>query len=404
MTGTGCLAPPPFTALAGALRTCVLIADPGQAQRLRPAWNELLARSAGNELTLTPDWLLTWWRVYGPLQGRQLRLALFFDAGRLVGLAPLLRRRHWYAPGVPFRRLEFLGSGEREGHAICSPYLNVLAERGAEEAVARALAEAVAAGVLGSWDEVVLPMMAGDGPMPELLVASFRRSGLPAESVATGGAPYVPLPPTWDAYLQRLSPDHRRLLVRSLRAFDAYGGGTCRVERVAGPADLERGKRILIGLHHARWQQASQAGVFRSPLFLRFHDEVMPWLLEQGALELTWMSVRGEPVAAVYAMVWAGKVYFYQTGRQPDLPGQLRPGAVLIAHTLRSAIEAGRREFDFLPGVSRYKREMALAVRPLVCVRVVRPCLVERLRRLAQWGRGGARLVRRAFRAVRGRC
>ena len=41
----------------------------------------------------------------------------------------------------------------------------------------------------------------------------------------------------------------------------------------------------------------------------------MAWLLEQGALELLWLSVRGEPVAALYGMVWAGKVYAYQCGR-----------------------------------------------------------------------------------------
>jgi CelD/BcsL family acetyltransferase involved in cellulose biosynthesis len=390
MTCADCLAPP-----AG--RTCVLVTDPAQAERLRPAWDELLTRSASNELTLTPDWLLTWWRVYGPLQGRQLRLALFHDAGRLVGLAPLLARRHWYAPGIPFRRLEFLGSGEREEHGICSPYLNVLAERGAEDAVARALAAAVATGALGRWDEVVLPTMAGDGPMPELLVTAFRRVGLSAASEVTGGSPYVPLPATWDAYLQALPNSHRRLLLRSLRAFEEHSGGDWCVERVAERADLEKGKGILLALHRARWQQAGLPGVFGSPHFLRFHDEAMSWLLAQGGLELLWLSVRGEPVAAVYAMVRAGKVYFYQTGRKPDLPGQVRPGAVLIAHALRSAIEAGRREFDLLSGVSRYKLEMALAVRPLVRVRVVRACLAERLRRLAEWGRSGVRLVRRAL-------
>ena len=121
--------------------------------------------------------MLTWWGVYGPTQGRRLRLGLFRDGGRLVGLAPLLHRTHWHRGVVPFRRLEFLASGERDGHGICSNHLNVIAERGAEEAVARSLATAVTAGTFGAWDELVLPMMDGDGPMPALLTAAFRDAG-----------------------------------------------------------------------------------------------------------------------------------------------------------------------------------------------------------------------------------
>ena len=118
--------------------SCRLVTDPAEAERLRPAWTDLLGRSGRPELAASPDWMLIWWGVYGPTQGRRLRLALFHDAGRLVGLAPLLRRTHWHRGVLPFRRLEFLASGEREGHGICSNHLNVIAERGAEEAVARA--------------------------------------------------------------------------------------------------------------------------------------------------------------------------------------------------------------------------------------------------------------------------
>src|SRR5205823_4557376 len=82
---------------------CTVVTDPVEAERLRPEWSALLERSARNELTQSPDWLLTWWRVYGGLHGRQLRLGLFHDAGRLIGLAPLLRRRHWYGRTLPFR-------------------------------------------------------------------------------------------------------------------------------------------------------------------------------------------------------------------------------------------------------------------------------------------------------------
>lgn len=376
--------------------SCEVVTDPAEAERLRPDWSDLLVRSGRNELTLAPDWLLTWQRVYGRLQGRRLRLVAFRDSGRLLGLAPLLRRRCWYRGVVPFRRLEFLASGEREGNGICSNHLNVIAERGAEEAVARGLAAAAAAGALGTWDEMVLPMMDGDGPMPSLLAAAFRDHGLPVETVETARAPYIPLPATWDAYLKSLSCTHRRQVTRSLRAFERWACGEARLECATDAAGLEKGKRVLIDLHHSRWSEGGQSGVFRSPSFLEFHDGMMRRLLECGALELLWLTVRGEPVAALYGMRWGDKVYAYQTGRRLDVPANIRPGGVILAYAVRRAIEAGRREFDLLADEAPYKMQLAPAVRPLVQVRVVRHGVRERVRRLMERCVEAMRPLRRA--------
>ncbi|MBV9123386.1 MAG: GNAT family N-acetyltransferase, partial [Planctomycetes bacterium] len=378
----------------------VVVSDPAEAERLRPAWASLLERSARPELTQSPDWLLTWWQVYGQRQGGQLRLGLFHAGDRLVGLAPFLRRRYWYGRGLPFRRLEFLGSGEAPAHGIYSNHLAVLTERGAEEGVAARLVQAVVEGAFGSWDEVVLPMMAGDLPLPGLLVSAFRAAGLNAELTETARAPYAPLPGSWDAYLRGLSAHKRKNIRRSLKVFEAWAGGTTRLECVHGLADLDRGKEILVRLHHERWHSAGQPGVFRSPLYLQFHDALMPRLAESGALELLWLCARNEPVAVLYGMVWSGKVYAYQIGRRTDLPAHLRPGMVLLALAIRRAIEAGRGEFDLLADDVFYKRELAPQSRPLVRVRAVRPSLREEIRRGARSLAGQGILCR--FRSGRG--
>jgi CelD/BcsL family acetyltransferase involved in cellulose biosynthesis len=125
--------------------------------------------------------------------------------------------------------------------------------------------------------------------------------------------------------------------------------------------------------------------VFRSPLYLRFHDAVMRDLAQSGDLELHWLCARGEPVAALYGMHHAGKVYAYQTGRRTDLPGNLRPGAVLLALVIRRAIEKGRRELDLLADEAPYKLQFATRSRPLVQVRAARPSLVEGVRRVFRW-------------------
>jgi CelD/BcsL family acetyltransferase involved in cellulose biosynthesis len=370
---------------------CSVISDPAEAESLRPVWTDLLERSERNELTQTPDWLLTWWRVFGGLNGRQLRLGLFHDGDRLVGLAPLLRRRHWYRGWLPFRRLELLASGEPDGEGIFSNHIGIAAERGCEDKIANALAAAIAAGVFGSWDEVVLPMMSGDTAMPDRLVEAFRAAGYNAESTVTAGAPYIPLPATWDEYLQQLPSKQRKNLKRQLRLFDRWSGDTTELECIASPAELERGMKILIDLHHARWAGDQQTGVFRAPLFLRFHEEMMRRLAEQGAVEILVLRARGEPVAAIQSLIWAGKVSTYQTGRRIDVPEQLSVGAVVFALAIRRAIEQRRREFDMLADAVHYKLQLTEQVRPLVQVRAVRRCIVEVIRNMGRRFRATAK-------------
>jgi CelD/BcsL family acetyltransferase involved in cellulose biosynthesis len=227
---------------------------------------------------------------------------------------------------MPFRRLEILASGEPPEHGIYSNHLSVLAEAGIEERVAARLVRALTDGAFGTWDEVVLRMMPGDTPWPRLLVDAFRGAGLHAELAETGRAPYVPLPTTWEAYLKSLSANGRRNINSSLKAFDAWAGGTTRLETATNMDDLEKGKEVLVRLHHARWAADERSGVFRSPLYIQFHDALMRRLAEQGSLELVWLCAQHEPVAVLYGMTWAGKVYAYQTGRRTDLPPPVEAG------------------------------------------------------------------------------
>ncbi len=346
--------------------------------QIAPEWLDLLGRSSANEFFLTPTWLLTWWRTFGGDRGRRLCCVAFRDEGRLVGFAPLTWRRHWYRPGLPFRRIEFLGTGERMAEAICSDYLNVVAETGREEAVARALADCLHAGRLGVWDEVFLETLPGDSPMVGPLAEAFRRDRASVTVEEYDRSLLIPLPATWDAYLAQLSPSDRRLVRTSLKSFDDWAGSDWQLHFADDEASLAAGKAALLALHHQRW--GSDAGTFRAPRFLAFHDTVLPALMAAGMLELAWIVVRAEPFVAIYNVRHAGKVSYYQTGRRTNVPDKVRPGITLLALLIRRAIERGDREFDFLPGVTRYKEQLATASRPIVRLRVVRPTWVESLR------------------------
>jgi CelD/BcsL family acetyltransferase involved in cellulose biosynthesis len=157
---------------------------------------------------------------------------------------------------------------------------------------------------------------------------------------------------------------------------------------------LCRGQQLLPNQAYT-FDNKGQSGVFHSPSFLQFHDAIMRTLLERGALELHRLTVRGEPVAALYGMTWGDKTIAYQMGRSSNVPNSVRPGGVILAYAIRAAIEAGRREFDFLADEAPYKLQMATASRPLVQLRAHRAGPRETARRLMERCFDGARALRR---------
>jgi CelD/BcsL family acetyltransferase involved in cellulose biosynthesis len=352
----------------------------------------LLGRASHAQAVSTPVWLLGWWRQFGDEGGRALRAVAIEDGGDLVGLLPLCWRRAAHRGAIPVRRLELLATGEREEDEIGSDYVGGLVAQGREKGAAHAAARAICDGELGEWDELRMPSMNGEDPWVETLAEAFEAAGLSASLAAGPQCPYVPLPRSWETYLEALDSKHRYVVTRSLRELDTWAGpGRWEIRAARDERGLAEGKEALKKLHAERWSAAGRSGVFASARFERFHDDVMARLLhgEDGAsLELLWLVARGEPVAAAYYLLYGGRVQFYQSGRRLDVPKGFRPGIALHALAIQRSILAGRREYDFLAGASRYKRHLALATRRLVTLRAVAPGLrsraVEATRLLAE--------------------
>ena len=381
-----------------------VITEPQRVGDLERAWEELLERASVSDPTLSPIWQKIWWDVFGPLDGRRLRVIALREGSRLVGVAPFLLRRHYYVPGVPVRRLELLASGEAQSDEIMSEYNGVIAERGREVEVARAAVAALRSPEIGTWDELVMPVLSPDNPMTYAFHRALEAAGHPSELEAQTSAFYIALPGTWEAYLAQLSSPSRYLVKRTLRDLDAWAGGEVAFEVVHDRAAFDVGRAILRDLHAQRWEkEVGPGGVFGSRRFTEFHDRAMRWLLDRGGLELAWLSARGQPIAALYNFVWGDKVYQYQGGRRMDLPKSIRAGIAVNVYAIQHAIERGRREYDFLGGDDRYKDQLSTAKRPLLRIRATRGPLTHLARRCAERTAAGARDVQRRLQALRAR-
>ena len=386
--------------------TTHIVDDVRQAEALRSEWRALALRAPRGELVLTPVWLLAWWREFGRKEGRELRMVAFRDGPTLVGLAPLSLRLAFHRGTIPVRRLELLATGDDGPDEICSDYAGLLCDAGYEEEIAQELARLVALErALGHWDELLMPAMSAEDPVVDHFRRTLAAAGMRTTVTETGCCPHITLPTTWDEYLKSLEGPSRYLVTRATRELEKWAGkGGVELVRATTTEELATGRRILHSLHGERWGEEGGRGVFASARFARFHDEVMPQLLAgtDGQLDLLWLTVKGEPIAAAYNIVFRGKVYFYQSGRKLDVPKQVKPGISLHALAIQRSIGLGHREYDFLNGASQYKRKLATKARSLVTLRAVAPTLraraVEAARDLTE---AAARVVRERRRGSR---
>jgi CelD/BcsL family acetyltransferase involved in cellulose biosynthesis len=160
------------------------------------------------------------------------------------------------------------------------------------------------------------------------------------------------LPENFEAYLAMLSKSHRKQIRRLQRVnFDT---GRARLHVVQDESQLEQGLALLARLHQRRRESLGDRGCFASPRFTAFHAETARRLLDSGALRLFWLEVDGVNVAAEYQVVGGKVVYAYQSGIEPGAL-EHEPGRLIIAATLRQAIDEGCRALDFLRGDEAYK-------------------------------------------------
>lgn len=317
--------------------------------------------------------------MFGGDGGRKLAVVVVESGGEVVGIVPLARR--WAVRGgvVPVRTLELLGSGEPQDDEIFSEYLGAIVAAGYEESAARGFADLACSDEMGPWDELLMPALSSDDAMVTHLRDALSARGALVEVHATHECPYLTLPSSWDEYLSRLEGPRRYLVRRTLRDLDAWAGpGGAVLRRAGDAAELERGWAILKALHAERW---AGPGVFGSERFCRFHEAVMPELLRGhgGSLDLLWLEVAGEPVAAAYNIVYRGHVQFYQSGRKLEVPKGVRPGLALQILAIRRAIEAGCKSYDFLAQADQYKQKLALGEsRHLLTLSAVAPTLRAR--------------------------
>jgi CelD/BcsL family acetyltransferase involved in cellulose biosynthesis len=312
-------------------RDVEILADPADEPGLVDEWRAL-AEAAGNAFT-TPEWYGAYARHYGA-DAPPFVVRVRDADGSLAGLLPLCRSG---------RTVRFAGANVGDRFAP-------VAVAGREAEVARA-----AAGALGR-EAVVLHNVDAGAPWIGALGEGLR--GRVAATRLRGSVmPFVPLTGhTWDTFLGARSRNFRSQVRRKERAL--VDGEGAKFRATAVPGEVRADVAEFFRLHNSRWDEREGGSTITSPAVHAFHEDFAAAALEQGWLRMSFLEVEGTAVAALYAWRIGGRYAYFQAGFDTAWADK-SVGLVLMAHTVREAIEEGADEYDLLLGDETYKARFA---------------------------------------------
>ena len=279
---------------------------------LEEDWRSLAER--GRNIFATWEWADAWWRHFG--EGRELRVR--HEPGSFV--LPLFVQRQG-----PFRLLRFVGSGNSDE----------VGPVGDDARAAAAFAKVV--------EERGFHLFLGD----EMAPGWGERLG--AKVVERTSSPVVELSGSWDDYLAGRSANFRSQVRSAERRLEDRGLSY----RLATPGSLNADLDTLFWLHRARWPGSHWFAEAEA-----FHRDFAAIALDRGWLRLWILELDGTPAAAWLGYRFARVESYYQAGRDPALQRE-RVGFVLLAHTIREALQDGMSEYRLLRGDEPFKYRFA---------------------------------------------
>jgi CelD/BcsL family acetyltransferase involved in cellulose biosynthesis len=310
-----------------------------EIERLEPRWRELYAADSRANFFLCWEYMhaclateKTPWVVLGVREGNGPYLAfLALNCGRFPAIGPTVNRELCLA-GIPR-----------------SDYTGMLAVPGGEARVVPLLARHIDA---LPWDNFTLNDYSDE--RIAMLVGEFSPSRYTTTLSAPTPSPYVELPATWDEYIASRSFATKRTLRAKVRKIEALPGYRF---RFAPPEEAAEAIDVLLRINSARWKKnlEKRRRIF-GDLFRRCYDSgrFVVATIHDGETLLAAQGSFLEPSSKT--------LLGYMMGYNPEF-SRLSPGAVLVALSIRHAIENGFRHYDFARGGEDFKLSLCTNVR-----------------------------------------
>jgi CelD/BcsL family acetyltransferase involved in cellulose biosynthesis len=308
----------------------------------------MLSRSVDNHPFLTYEWLTSWWKHFA--KGRELKLfTAECDGAVSIGI-PMMYSTHRVF-GLRRCRVEFVSGSDSDYQVFLLTNFHEAA-RSINQLIKSIMHDSDA-------DRLILGEVPEDSATARLL-ENFSGGGFGVSRSITNSCPYVPLPNSYEIFLQTLGSNMRR----NLKVWEKQALKDYRVEFVAYDkiGSVEEAMKIFFVLHQKSQVAKGNCGLFSDGAKKSFHMDVANAFAEKGWLALFFLTFNDKPVSTVYCYEYNRKLYAYLCGFDPEY-ARYRPGHLAFKNIIKYGIEKKLKEFDFLRGNEEYKTRWRTAVR-----------------------------------------
>ncbi len=343
------------------------ICDRRDLPALFDRWNQLALTDRRDGFFRTATWCCAWLEHVRP-DAQPFVIVCRDASGAIVGLAPLCR--------APYRDLglafDALGWAGRE--VVSGDFLDVVAAPADKARVAAAVVDYLA-GVRSQWSLLVLGELEDGGSLSSESMRVAARNGFAVRVQENRICPYIELPDSFDGYLAGLGSATRYHIRRRTRDLQKSGA---EFHVHSGPEAVAGRLQILTDLHTARWKSEGLPGTLTRPGFVQCLAAVCRNPPPGATPKLHMLTHLGKPVAALLLFQFADSALYYQAGWQPDSAvAHQSPAVVLMAESIREAIQSGSRFYEFLRGDEAYKSRWTPTYRTTSTV-LIADCLSAR--------------------------
>lgn len=317
--------------------TAELIQTKPEFHKLKEEWNALLEHSASRMPFLRHEFLASWWMTLGGGEWDQGELSVITDrdpAGRLRGIAPFF---------IHEQRVLLLGSYE------ISDYLDIIAREEELPDIVETLLDFLEDERFPSWQTLDLYNLLEDSPSLPAIKEWLQKAGYKLEEEILQPAPYIPLPSSWEAYLESLKPRYQREIERKLTNAENYFLPVSWYI-AEDPADLDGELDAFLELmaNHPDKKQ------FLTGKMIQQLKGAALEAFQAGWLQLAFLQVGDVKAAGYLNFDFDNQIWIYNSGINP-LFENLSPGWVLLGKIISWAIKNGRDKLDFMRGDETYK-------------------------------------------------
>src|SRR5262249_37283121 len=238
------------------------------------------------------------------------------------------------------RELLFLGTGI---YAQTSEYLDVIARRGFEQAVADAVARCLAQN--NNWDRLCLT------DIPQSSTMLSRLDGALAGDThieACNRSYLVDTTVDWQTFRHSLANSARNNIgPRTRKLFSAH---ECKLKIAETADELDAAMDALVRLHQARWQSRGEPGAFALQNIEGFLREAARANLADGRSRLLTLEIDGKVAAARLDFLDNHSAHAFQGGFDPAFTKEA-VGAVMNGLCIKTYIgDDSVRKYDLMSG------------------------------------------------------